>query len=144
MVSIVIAGDRNVNEFDMNLVDAAVRASGFDITEVVSGCARGADRLGEIWARKNGIPIVKFPADWKNLDAEGAIIKEGQYGQYNARAGFDRNQQMANYADGVIALQPNGLTDGTLDMIERGEKAGLHVFIYPPVKRVKAEFADSF
>lgn len=144
MVSIIIAGDRNVNEMDMRLIDSAIKASGYDITEVVSGCARGADRLGEIWARKNNIPVVKFPADWKNLDAEGAIIKDGQYGPYNAKAGFDRNQQMANYADGLIALQPNGLTDGTTDMIERAEKRGLSVCIYPPVKRVRAEFVYTF
>lgn len=144
MVSCIIAGDRNTNERDIKFVEEAIKQSGFEIDEVVSGCARGADRLGEIWARKHGIPIKKFPADWKNLDAPGAIIKTGQYGDYNAKAGFDRNQQMANYADALIALEPNGLTDGTLDMIKRAEERGLSVFIFPPVKRVKAEFAYTF
>ena len=34
------------------------------ITEVVSGCARGADTEGEKWADKNTIPVKKFPANW--------------------------------------------------------------------------------
>jgi hypothetical protein len=34
------------------------------ITEIVSGGARGADRLGERYARQRGLPCKVFPAQW--------------------------------------------------------------------------------
>lgn len=85
-----------------------------DITEVVSGKARGVDTLGEIWASMYNIPVKPFPADW---------------GTYHKAAGPIRNQEMLNYClttDSVIAiLRYNSL--GTKDMIERSEKKGLRV-----------------
>ncbi len=57
------------------------------VTEVVSGCARGADTEGENWARSLGIPVKRFPADWD---------------KYGRQAGFTRNAEMAQYADAVV------------------------------------------
>ena len=34
---------------------------------VLSGCCRGADALGERYARENGFPIERHPADWKRF-----------------------------------------------------------------------------
>lgn len=129
-MKVVICGDRTVSESDFKLIDNAVKGSKFKITEVVSGCAKGADRLGERWANYNKIPIKKFKAEWDNLDAPGAIVKEGQYGKYNAKAGFDRNQLMAEYADGVIVLDPNNENENG-DIIERATKKSLPIFKYP-------------
>lgn len=39
---------------------------------------------------------------------------------------------MADYADALIALQPNGQTAGTQDMIKRASAKGIPVYIYPP------------
>lgn len=132
-MKVIIAGDRDVNENDVSLIVDAIKCSGFKITEVVSGCAKGGDTLGENWANHHKIKIARFRADWKNLTAPGAVIKTNQYGQYNTKAGFDRNQKMADYADALIALQPNGPSNGTQDMIRRANIKGIPVFIYPPV-----------
>lgn len=72
------------------------------ITEVVSGKARGVDTIGELWAKKHGIPVVGFPADWN---------REGK------AAGLLRNLDMANYADGLIAIW-DGQSRGTKHMIK--------------------------
>ena len=60
------------------------------VTEVVSGGAKGADSEGERWANYHGIPITKFPADWD---------------KYGRKAGPMRNKQMAEYADGLVLFQ---------------------------------------
>ena len=78
----IIAGSRSIGV--PAVVHAAIDASGFEITEVVSGTARGVDRLGEVWARLKGIPIKQFPANWT---------------VYGKRAGYLRNVQMAEYSD---------------------------------------------
>ena len=98
----IIAGPRDC--YDYELVVKAIEESGFEITMVVSGKAKGVDTLGERWAKRNNIPVAEFPAKWDDLEAEGAFVKEGQYGKYNARAGFMRNGAMAEYADALIAI----------------------------------------
>lgn len=131
-MKVIIAGDRDINENDARLISDAVKCSGFKITEVVSGCAKGGDALGELWANYHKVKIARFKADWKNITIPGASVKHGQYGPYNAKAGFDRNQKMADYADALIALQPNGPSAGTQDMIKRANAKGIPVYIYPP------------
>src|SRR5688572_9549678 len=65
----------------------AVRESGFIITQVVSGRAKGIDVGGERWARRNGIPIEPFPVVWK------------VNGIYNPRAGYERDDEMVIYCE---------------------------------------------
>jgi len=57
-MKVVIAGSRGVTDFET--VCQAITESGLDISEVVSGTARGVDRLGERWARKNNRPLNHF------------------------------------------------------------------------------------
>jgi YspA, cpYpsA-related SLOG family len=127
-MKVIIAGSRSIRSY-VAVIDAIIK-SNFNITEVVSGKADGADRLGEIYADNHNIPIKEFPADWENLTAPGAVIRKNKYGkEYNVNAGFTRNREMANYADALIAIW-DGRSSGTLDMIRAAEKRGLHVYIY--------------
>ena len=83
----IIAGGRNIT--DQQWVDLAVQQSKFEITEVVSGTARGADTLGEEWAARNNVPVKRFPAEWDRL---------------GKKAGFVRNHKMVTYADALILV----------------------------------------
>lgn len=122
----IIAGSRTITDYD--LVCQAIKESGFEISEVVSGQANGVDTLGEQWATENKIPIKKFPAKWDDLDASGAVIKINQFGKkYNAMAGFDRNLKMAKYAEALIAVTTG--SSGTENMIQSAYMMGLDVFI---------------
>jgi len=108
----IIAGTRTIKEYES--VERAIRLSGFNITEVVSGTAIGVDRQGEIWAQKHDVPIKYFPADW---------MHEGK------RAGYIRNQQMAKYADALIAVW-DGKSKGTLHMIKIAKEEGLYTHVH--------------
>jgi hypothetical protein len=110
-MKVVIAGSRNISD-RLGLVKA-IKQSGFDITEVVSGKARGVDTLGETWAMANDIVIKQFPADWaKHGNAAGPI----------------RNAIMAEYADAAIILW-DGESKGTLNMIKNMHKLDKPYFI---------------
>jgi hypothetical protein len=113
-VKTIIAGSRSISDFFV-LLDA-VRKSGFDveITEVVSGTARGVDQLGERYAGFIDLPIKRFPADWKN---------EGR------SAGYLRNKRMGEYADALIAIW-DGQSKGTKSMIEIMKKLGKRFYVY--------------
>jgi hypothetical protein len=82
------------------------------------------------------VPVKVFTPDWDNIKAKGARVKLNQWKKkYNANAGFDRNEAMAVYASeskdggGVIAMQIDGDTNGTQDMIKRAKKHNLKLHI---------------
>lgn len=125
-MKVIICGDREFEDYEV--LCQVIEESGFKITEVVSGGARGVDKLGETWAKNNKKKLKKFPAKWNDLDAPGAVVKTGEYGEYNAKAGFDRNAQMADYAQACIALFAGG--NGTRDMIEQAEKRELKMHVH--------------
>lgn len=107
----IIAGSRNYN--NINSLICAVENCNWTITTVISGKAKGVDRLGELWASYHNIPIIEFPADWK---------------RFGKSAGYKRNSQMAENADALIALW-NGKSRGTKSMIELAIKKNLLIFV---------------
>lgn len=112
----IIAGSRHVRDIRSLLV--AIQESGFQITEVVSGTARGVDQMGEAWATRRGIPIRKFVPAWRDRD-----------GVYNPGAGFQRNADMAKYAEAAVILW-DGESGGTADMIARAKKLNLKLHVH--------------
>ena len=81
-MKLLVAGSRdyyNYSEFS-KVMDYAHRK--YNISEVISGGARGADTLAERWAKENNIPIKIFKANWD---------------VYGKSAGFIRNADMHNY-----------------------------------------------
>lgn len=112
---VIIAGSRDLNK--IAYVYKAVIKAGFGISEVVSGTARGIDTLGEEYAKRKGIPIEPFPANWYPK------------GIYDNSAGYKRNKQMAQYADALIAIW-DGKSKGTGSMIDLALKNKLFVYIY--------------
>jgi len=126
-LKVVIAGSRDV--FDFKILQSAIDDAGFDITEVVCGDAPGMDKCGECWAKQHEIPVKHFPAEWGDLDAPNALIRENSKGKYNARAGFDRNVKIAEYADAAIVIT-NGEDRGCLHLIEQVENLEKQTYIW--------------
>ena len=69
---------------------------------VVSGHARGADFYGEKYAQDEGFDLEIYPAQWD---------------KFGKRAGYRRNEQMAEVADALIAFW-DGSSRGTKHMID--------------------------
>jgi len=108
----IIAGSREITDY--TVVRDAIEASGFKITTVFNGCARGVDLCGTWWANFNDVPVKDFPADWAmNGKAAGPM----------------RNVQMAESADALVAVW-DGESRGTKHMIETAKKHKLKVFVY--------------
>lgn len=85
---VIIAGSRLITY--MQPVEELIEESGYDITEVVCGMARGVDESGCRWATLHNIPIKEFPALWD---------------KHGKRAGYLRNKEMGEYADALILLR---------------------------------------
>ena len=112
-MKIIIAGSRNFVDYTKLKTVCDFTLKNQKDIEIVSGTASGADKLGERYAKENGYPVKKFPADWK---------KNGK------AAGPIRNKQMAEYADGLIVFW-DGKSKGTESMINLGYQHGLKVRI---------------
>jgi len=111
-VRTIIAGSRDCTDYAH--VAAAMKGCGWVPTLVLSGCAKGADKLGEEWAKNNGVPVELHPADWT---------------KYGKSAGIHRNLHMAANADALVALW-DGESHGTSHMIQAAQGIGLRVFVY--------------
>lgn len=108
---VVIAGCRDYDDYTeakayIDLCLSEIKKKNSII--IVSGCASGADAIGERYADENCIKVEKYPADWK---------------KYGRSAGPIRNRQMAEISDFVICFW-DGKSRGTKSMIECAEECG--------------------
>lgn len=85
-----------------------------NVTEIISGGAKGIDTLAEEWADKNGIPKT--------------IIKP-EYEKYKRGAPLKRNEKIVESADIIIALW-DGKSRGTKFTIDYAKKLNKEVKIY--------------
>lgn len=85
-----------------------------DITLVVSGDAKGADTLADMWAREHKKTFTMFVADWK---------------AFGKAAGPMRNTDIINEATHVIAF-PSKLGKGTQDSIRKAQETNKKVHIH--------------
>lgn len=110
-LKIIVAGGREFDDEELlfETLDNILRKREPSEVQIVSGCARGADKLGEKYAEARGIDVKRFPAQW---DIHG-----------NA-AGPIRNEEMAEYANACVCFW-DGRSKGTNDMIKRAKAHSL-------------------
>ena len=110
MSRVIVAGSRTFSDFE--LLERKLNELLVNLTdvEIVSGGARGADKLGELYAKKHNLPLKIFLPDWE--------LHPGQ-------AGFIRNEEMARYAAeaevGCCVVFWDGQSNGTRHMRQIAE-----------------------
>lgn len=112
MIKLIVAGSRTFADYSLlkQKLDFYLQAylpSG-DL-EIVSGRARGADALGEQYARERHLPLKQFPADWD---------------RFGRAAGYRRNEMMVRYATHCICFW-DGTSKGTAHAISLAKRRGL-------------------
>lgn len=112
VMKLIIAGSRSIIDYDV--IKRGYLDSGIHASEIVSGAARGVDRLGERLAVELSIPCYRFPADWNGL---------------GKKAGYVRNVQMAEYAEGLLAYW-DGESKGTKHMLDIAKQKDLWIMVY--------------
>lgn len=137
---IIIAGSRKLDGDDIyqllekNCIDIISKLqydngiSSSDI-EIISGNAKGIDKLGERFAKEHKLKLKLFPANWKDMSWP-CIIGHNEYGDYNKMAGAKRNSQMAKYAgesSGILIAFDAG-TSGTKNMIKMAKEEGIQIY----------------
>ena len=113
-MKVIVAGGRDFNDYKLlkETLDSFQQEYG-NITEVVSGTAKGVDKLGEQYANENNITIKRFVPDWEGL---------------GKKAGHVRNRLMGDYAkehNGMLVAFWDKQSKGTKGMIDYADKIGL-------------------
>lgn len=98
----------------------------YDIREIISGGARGADSLAVKYAKAKGIPFREFLPNWH---------------LHGKSAGFKRNKLIVEAADEVIAFW-DGESRGTKHSIGLAEDSGKAVHIFWRVKPPITDIAE--
>ena len=107
---VVIAGGREFNDYELlkSKLDSLLKSKSLTHKiEIVSGKARGADALGERYAKEHGLQIHAFHANWD---------------LWGKSAGYRRNADMAKNSDATVAFW-DGVSKGTKHMIDLTSKS---------------------
>lgn len=114
---VVVAGSRTFNNYAIveKTLNKFIKEHPNNRITIVSGTARGADQLGEQYARDKSILLKRFPAQWE---------------QFGKRAGFLRNIQMLDYidtsdCDSFIIAFWDGKSNGTKQLIDNAKKRNI-------------------
>jgi hypothetical protein len=83
---------------------------------IISGMARGVDRVAADWARARGVELVEMPAQW---DRDGKA------------AGFRRNQEMIDLAPRLVLAFTTG-SRGTAHTISLARERGIALEVHRP------------
>lgn len=116
-IVIAIVGSRTFNNFSKfcNIVDSFVDKYREQYThiEIISGGARGTDKMASEYAGIRNIPFTEYKGDW---------VRDGGV------AGFVRNSEIVSKCDKVIAFW-NGRSSGTQDTIKKASNKNklLHI-----------------
>ena len=89
---VIIAGCRDYNNYDeaKEYIDFCISRIKKEYTLIfLSGGCKGADAIGERYAKENGFDVEKYPAQWK---------------VYGRSAGPKRNKNMAEVSDYIICF----------------------------------------
>jgi hypothetical protein len=117
---IIVAGGREFKDYDLlerevkRFIVEDLRITNLKEVEIISGMARGADRMGKQFAEKYGIALHEEP-----------VLKE-EWDKYGRAAGHYRNERMAERATAAIVFW-NGVKErsGSWDMITQARGRNL-------------------
>ena len=113
-MKIAIIGSRGFNDYNLMVKRCDFYLSNIkEQIVIVSGGARGADKLAERYAKERNYKMDVYLADWE---------------KHGKRAGMLRNKEMANICDCVVAFW-DGESRGTKQMIEYSQSINKKVRI---------------
>lgn len=102
MTKLIIAGSRSITNKDFVFISIDEYIKHTEVTQIISGGAKGPDTFAIEYAETNNITLVVVPALWD---------------RYGKGAGFKRNMRMAHLGDALLVFW-DGRSPGTKNMMQ--------------------------
>ena len=109
-MKVLVAGGRDFDDKDWLFKELNAVHSSEPITQIIDGGARGADSLAYLWAHQMEIDNYRAFANWQ---------------KYGKKAGWVRNNQMADLEPDLVILFPGGI--GTKMMFDIATRRGFKI-----------------
>ena len=129
MTRVIVCGTRDIdvdNNEVYSRIDEILHNAKFASIEIVSGGARGGDRIGEEYSKSRGYGLRVFRADWN---------------AYGRAAGPIRNSKMVEYiskcADPVVIALWDGKSSGTRNTIQTAKSRKIPVHVIECMRALK-------
>lgn len=110
--NVAIIGSRNFNDYSFAKNEILKITKDIVINKIISGGAKGADKIAETFANEFDIPTEIILPDWSKGRGAGMI----------------RNTDIIKKSDYVIAFW-DGQSKGTLDSINKAKKSNKILFV---------------
>jgi hypothetical protein len=148
---VIVSGSRNCKDEKLvyQTISNGLKTFKKKVTTIIQGDCRGVDKIAKKFAEEHGINCLSYPANWNDIKAEGAVVKErinpynGKKEKYNCMAGFQRNEQMAMTADALISINTDN-SPGTKNMVKLAQEYGLEIYEYEPEELNAGDFMIDF
>lgn len=120
---LIVAGSRSFNDYDF--LKSSLDELLINLKEenhpvvIISGTAKGADTLGERYAKENNYDIIRMSANWNKCGKKAGYVRNIEMAQTAKESGFC----------GCAAFW-DGKSPGTKWMIQICEKEQIDCFIY--------------
>lgn len=130
-MKLLVCGSRDWNDYKLTRITLLGMLHSYKTLEIIEGCARGADSLGERFAKEFSLELHHFPAAWRD-HTDGSYCTGRCTGDTCYGAGPRRNEEMLSVGrpNAVLVLK-DGLFrssgGGTEDMARRAWAADLEV-----------------
>ena len=127
---VIIAGGRDFYDYKFlcKNCDFLLQFQKTESIVIISGVAKGADKLGIKYAKERGYKFERHPANWYDFSSPCRLVKQKGKKMYNALAGFKRNEVMANNAEALILFW-DGKSKGSKDMLRIAKEKNLLIRI---------------
>lgn len=124
-MKLAIVGTKSAVEYSV-LKDALDKFN-LKPSQIISTGEKGVAELASLHAKYTKLKHLEVKANWKDIDVPGAVVKTGPYGDYNSRAGIDRDNKILACVDAILIVEPNG----DKNFIEsNARKSGKKVYVY--------------
>lgn len=117
-MKLAVVGSTGFDNYDLLKIVIDELREIYDIHTIVSGGAKGADSLAEVYAHDHNLKMIVFPAEWD---------------KYGRGAGFIRNNTIWDNSDLGVAFW-DGQSKGTAHSFKISEKQNKSLYVFDYIK----------
>lgn len=105
---------------------------------ILSASETDVETTAEKWAKVHDVEVDSRKPKWGDLTVDKCTPRDGKFGQYNARAAFNRNDELAAECDCVLVMYNDSRSSASI--VEAAEKLDKDVLVWPVVEDADVPF----